>query len=271
MKNIHVIPTDKPSRLLYFGTSKELTLHVNPVTFRVFERSTQNIYITSDEDPKNKDYYWDENKLKVKRYFESRESFPSLLHRFKVILTTDPTLIADGVQSIDDAFLEWFVKNPNCESVEVKEEDYSQKCRECGEYVKRGYICNRGCFMKSGNFIPTNKNIKYKIIIPQEEPKTNLDRLPFPELVKEFAEYYENVPLVEKPKQETFEEAAEKYAESKSSNFTFRTTHIRDFKAGAKWQAERMYIEVFEWLATKDYLSDKVDIIQKEFEQFKKK
>ena len=42
-------------------------------------------------------------------------------------------------------------------------------------------------------------------------------------------------------KQETLEEAAEKYAEGKSSNPTFRNTHIRDFKAGADWQAERMY------------------------------
>jgi hypothetical protein len=44
-------------------------------------------------------------------------------------------------------------------------------------------------------------------------------------------------------KQETLEESAEKYAEGKSSNFSFRNTHIRDFKAGAKWQSERMYSE----------------------------
>jgi hypothetical protein len=71
--------------------------------------------------------------------------------------------------------------------------------------------------------------MRYKIIIPKEEPKctckehdpyccqvhgtcptcvkqeelkTNLERLPFLELIKEFAEYYKKVPLVEKPKQE---------------------------------------------------------------------
>jgi hypothetical protein len=37
----------------------------------------------------------------------------------KIILTTDQDLIADGVQAIDDTFLEWFVKNPSCEKVEV--------------------------------------------------------------------------------------------------------------------------------------------------------
>jgi hypothetical protein len=42
---------------------------------------------------------------------------------------------------------------------------------------------------------------------------------------------------------ETIDEAAERYAEGKSSNFTFRTTHIRDFSAGAKWQAKTMYSE----------------------------
>jgi hypothetical protein len=36
----------------------------------------------------------------------------------KIILTTDQDLIKDGVQAIDDEFLEWFVKNPSCEEVE---------------------------------------------------------------------------------------------------------------------------------------------------------
>lgn len=42
---------------------------------------------------------------------------------------------------------------------------------------------------------------------------------------------------------ETLEEAAEKYAEGKSSSSVFREAHIKDFMAGAKWQAERMYSE----------------------------
>jgi hypothetical protein len=39
-------------------------------------------------------------------------------------------------------------------------------------------------------------------------------------------------------KQLELEEAAEKYADSKSSNF--KNTHIRDFIAGAKWMQEQM-------------------------------
>jgi len=75
--------------------------------------------------------------------------------------------------------------------------------------------------------------------------------------------------------QETLEEAAEKYAESKSSNF--RNTHIRDFKEGAKFQAERMYSEedmaesfVACWKSNVPHgIECKVSFIEW-FEQFKK-
>jgi len=38
----------------------------------------------------------------------------------KIILTTDQELTKDGVWGIEDGFLEWFVKNPTCEYVELK-------------------------------------------------------------------------------------------------------------------------------------------------------
>ena len=68
---------------------------------------------------------------------------------FKIILTTNKLLIKDGVQAIDNEFLEWFVKNPSCEEVEVKMNQ--------GRYFDYG-----------GNVHITNA---YKIIIPKEEPK----------------------------------------------------------------------------------------------------
>jgi hypothetical protein len=40
----------------------------------------------------------------------------------RIILTTAPKLIEDGIQAIDGEFLEWFAKNPSCD--EVKIEDY---------------------------------------------------------------------------------------------------------------------------------------------------
>ncbi len=70
----------------------------------------------------------------------------------KIILTTDQDLIKDGVQAIDDDFLEWFVKNPSCEEVEVEDFPMTEKYNSKGEYVHRSYWI-------------------YKIIIPKEEPK----------------------------------------------------------------------------------------------------
>jgi hypothetical protein len=72
---------------------------------------------------------------------------------------------------------------------------------------------------------------------------------------------------------ETIEEASEKYAESKSSNFI--NTHIRDFKEGAKWQAERMYSEEdVETIAKDAYAMGRnnilIEVFNKWFEQFKK-
>ena len=189
-KNIHLIPTVKPSKLAIKDSNNKLEVsEKNTLFVNGFGFTPQNIYITNDEEIKEGDWvYCTERKLfgkvieiqlaKFKSdtsmlYFEinNEEIWCKLFNCKKIILTTDQELISDGVQAIDDEFLEWFVKNPSCEGVEVEEEDYSQKCRECGETVKRGYNCKKECFMKSGNFIPTDKNIKYKIIIPKEEPK----------------------------------------------------------------------------------------------------
>ena len=164
MKNIHLIPTDKPSRLLYFGTSKELTLQVNLATFRTFERSTQHIYITSDEETKEGDYFlYDETEIRYKTngteyhgrdlcHISGNRRYPVNKSK-KIILTTDQDLINNGVQEIDNEFLEWFVKNPSCEEVEVE----------------RGYLHLTG-WVKSEEEAPKNL-IRYKIIIPKEEPK----------------------------------------------------------------------------------------------------
>ncbi len=127
MKNIHIIPTDKPSRLLYFGTSKELTLQINLATFRVFERSPQNIYITNSEEI-NKDTKpcwcintikntWDDDLI----YYQGSMPQYHYIGFKKTILTTDPELIKNGVQEVPEYFLKWFIvgKNP-IEYVEIK-------------------------------------------------------------------------------------------------------------------------------------------------------
>ena len=131
MKNVHLIKTDKPSRLFYNVGGALL--------FRHYENHNGvNIYITSDEEIKDVDYrlniqrdYFKKSDKEGLDYYNKRNDVFK-----KIILTTDQDLIKDGVQPIDDEFLEWFVKNPSCEEVEVQDwVDY------------------------------------YKIFIPQEKPK----------------------------------------------------------------------------------------------------
>ena len=144
MKNIHLIPTEKPSRLYILNSIKKLyytNYNLNQIKFTV----NQNIYITSDEEIKEGDWCIDEKENIVKA---DKDFIFNCSHEFnefwkKIILTTDQDLIKDGVQSIDDEFLEWFVKNPSCESIEV------EKVSVMNDRFKLGY----------------------KIIIPKEEPK----------------------------------------------------------------------------------------------------
>lgn len=115
MKNIHVIKTDKPSRLQLFEGIEGNEFELAPKGY-YFNKGIQ-IYITSDEEnPKARE--WSLYQEKIHKCIEDiiGDEFK------KIILTTDEELIKDGIQSIDDEFLEWFVNNPECEDIEVKTE-----------------------------------------------------------------------------------------------------------------------------------------------------
>jgi hypothetical protein len=236
MKNIHVIPTDKPSRLgnvhgkLFFFKDGKWD---NTENWRC-----KNIYITSNEEIKEGDFsFYPPFGVGVNIvidgelcfHIESKNGKGSFTQRTyqtfdknkRIILTTDQDLINDGVQAIDDEFLEWFVKNPSCEIVPI---------------------------------ITT-------IVQDEAEYKTNIG----------FESWRK-----EEPKQETLEEAAEKYHNKISKK---RNTQLgvpsEDFIAGAKWQAKRMYndAEVLRIVTScKEYLSFGDEFDEKEwFEQHKKK
>jgi hypothetical protein len=120
MKNVHLLPTDKPSRLGYL-TRKGKEVFNNLVLFEkpmpiILDSENQNIYITSDEEIKDS---WvlnpHTNEVHFLKGFYGIQPVTK-----KIILTTDQDLIDEGVQPIDDEFLEWFVKNTSCGSVEVK-------------------------------------------------------------------------------------------------------------------------------------------------------
>jgi ABC-type oligopeptide transport system substrate-binding subunit len=143
MKNLHILPTDKPSRV-FITKSEGLGFDNQILENTELNCQNKNIYITSDEEIKQ-DWFIS---------FNDDESFMDIIKNYavenfndyadedwvseceKIILTTDQDLIKDGVQAIDDEFLEWFVNNPSCEYVDI------------------------------------NRDWGYpKIIIPQEEPK----------------------------------------------------------------------------------------------------
>jgi hypothetical protein len=156
MKNVHLLPTEKPSRLGYLTKKgkevfKDLRLFDKPMP-NILDSENQHIYITSDEEIKVGDWYFiTESISKCESKYEANDLTDICK---KIILTTDQELIADGIQAIDDEFLEWFVKNPKCESIEVK---HFGTC--CGnQSITQCINCEK-------------YNPIYKIIIPQEEPK----------------------------------------------------------------------------------------------------
>jgi hypothetical protein len=126
MKNIHVLLTDKPSRLWVNNLRRRLELDKDVL---IGSNTAQHIYITNDEEIKKGD--WSLHKdgkgiiCEVNLIFENGDLLLNNATRIKplefkkIILTTDQDLIKDGVQAIDNEFLEWFVKNPSCEEVEV--------------------------------------------------------------------------------------------------------------------------------------------------------
>jgi hypothetical protein len=141
MKNLFLIPTDKPSKLHLIEDTLTITSdYKNSVC-----DGEVNIYITSDEEIKEGVNQWYLDKFLNKPRNSSGSQYGE--KQDVIILTTDQDLIKDGVQAIDDEFLEWFVKNPSCEEVEVEQEKAI------------GYVGDRQRTFYG----------KYKIIIPKEE------------------------------------------------------------------------------------------------------
>lgn len=158
MKNIHILPTDKPSRL-YTNRYGEYKLHADLYTMPLDSiGSNQNIYIISDEEIKDGDWMIRDNEQPIKVTKDFFWDFG--VRYYKIILTTDGDLINDGIQAIDDAFLEWFVKNPSCEEVEVELQIKSVQLPQ--------KQLSENSYDLSFRWIDVTY---YKIIIPNEEPK----------------------------------------------------------------------------------------------------
>ncbi len=200
MKNIHILPTEKPSRLYYNGTSYKDPNSTMAMDWFISSAGykPQNIYITSEEEIKEGDYYItildneifkaDSSTIRIMNDANKSSDTTYKNTHFKIILTDNQDLIKDGVQAINDEFLEWFVKNPSCKEVETLKVWWS------------------------------NNTYSYDIIVPKEEQTS-------------CACGANTSCQCEEPKQETLDEAAESYT------IDFATWSA--FKLGAKWQSER--------------------------------
>jgi hypothetical protein len=299
MKNIHLIPTDKPTGIF----ESKNGLHFSIIEkIRYGEFKGFHIYITSDEEIKGGDWFVQVNTKKIIKHHPKNglliqpQSFDK-----KIILTTDPDLIKDDVQAIDDEFLEWFVKNPSCDTINIDSIPNSNWGFDLEEPM----------------------NLGYKIIIPQEEPnpckdivindKATIDvlfhnkHIRFENLTSEQAgyllqvsEFYQLsgtrisavVPQEKQikcycghtitcdcePLQETIEEAATKLLYEKYPYHPPQDSEYwKDmFLEGTNWQKERMYSEEEVEVIAKDaYAMGRnnilIGVFNKWFEQFKKK
>jgi hypothetical protein len=263
MKNIHVLPKNIFNQLGVDHYGK------TPTQIKIAEfLINKNIYITSDEEIKEGDWCYD----KVLNLIFQTDNHTDFKYAnqtdnvLKIILTTDQDLIKDGVQAIDDEFLEWFVKNPSCEWVEVVKEMYMP---QLNGKISDGKITHELSLNPSDNTLPF-----YKIIIPQEEPKQEIDMSKY---ISGIDPYDTQATLEEVAKSEAFEFSVDykpwetdlDYREYAEYGFE------KGFIEGTKHQAERMYseeIELINWLqqsltAKKFYSTDAEDLI----EQFKRK
>ena len=143
MKNIHTLPTNKPSRL---QKNKHNKLFLSEENKSYSDCIIQNIHITNDEEIKEGDYGILGKEVLSYHQMHKKWGMPQ---GKKIILTTDADLVKDGVQAIPDEFLEWFVKNPSCEYVKVTEhldagfsygykiiipkEETKQQCKDCND------------------------------------------------------------------------------------------------------------------------------------------
>jgi hypothetical protein len=241
MKNVHVLSTDKPSRLYQKENRFKLDTHPG-IDCYISSASYKpvNIYITCDEEIKEGDLFyiktpnihggnivtkclgfgkdcWSEHILTDTT--DERGYHPS--HCKKIILTTNQDLINDGVQPIEDDFLEWFVKNPSCEFVDT-------------------FIDAMGCTIEHCN---ANPCINYKIIIPTIQKFIEKHGITEQQLIDGYKQgldlIFENASKIDK--QETLEEAAILNCQSITHPYWDREKLM--FIKGAKWQAERMYSE----------------------------
>jgi len=240
MKNIHLLKTDKPSRLFIIDKSKMFKSEAPYLSFstvggRVHKvegselYQPQNMYITSDEDIKEP--CWCVNTIKntwTKDIIYYQGAMPA--YHFvgfkKIVLTTDEDLIKDGIQKIEDEFLEWFVKNSDCEFVDV------EKMLQTRHGIDWYDLPNQ----KEGREVDGIYRITYKLNIPKKDEWISpMQKFKKKNIIDTWLEKNGNPEI-------------EKQVELQAASLLFtrlpKVSTVRDgFVEGATWMAERTYSE----------------------------
>ena len=245
MKNIHILPTDKPSRLIQAEDDELMLLNE-------FYENTYNInkhiYITSDEEIKEGDYYLDFTSDGIKvNHFKTKDDWVlvGICDSKKIIMTTDQDLIKDGVQAIDDEFLEWFVNNTNCESVEVVDlwKEGKPSVHDSYQIIIPKEQPKQGSIVESAKQVVSNQ-LQQIEELRQLTPEQHVEHIN--NNIEEFYEAVDSFRKKEEPKQETLEDQLDDAAREQKIG---RDTELEkmfaylDFTQGAKWMQERMYSE----------------------------
>ena len=244
MKNIHLIPTNKPSRLmlrhgkLFFFKDDDSVPKGTP--------KNQNIYITSDEEIKEGDWIFD---IVTKRIEIAKFNHNDLKRDWKkIVMTNDLELIEDGIQQIGDNFFEWLVLNPYCKEVEI------------------------GKTNKLLDVYEDEWETKYHIYNIHEEPKKNFycgDEVDYGE---QCGFQCEN--CVDKNGVDYGYLPKEDLGYTTKIGIKVVDGMVRPLMVPKKYFGEVEHIHyssVFDWLSKKDYLSDSREIIEKEFKEYLKK
>ena len=248
MKNIHIIPTDKPSRLVQ---AKNLYFYKDGIEKEFIDEDEKllNIYITSNEEIKEGDYF-----LSCENTIEKYKgaTIPIYLDK-KIILTTDELYIHNDlipkeynpfpqyIQKIDDDFLQWFVKNPSCEEVNVES----------------NYRVKSGTIQEHKNGVAGYEYHEYKIIIPKEEPEQHI------ELINDNIEEFDKA--IKLFKQETLEE------EARDAYNTSQERSYSEEEVLAMLSEVRKGSMVISKNTNRTYWEFDIKSEKKWFEQFKKK
>jgi hypothetical protein len=251
MRNIFLLPTEKPSRLGYLTKKgkevfKDLRLFDIPMP-NILDSENQHIYITSTEEPKEGDWGFDGFHIfkclkpfianettsgkNIPCFYIDYDGMSNVFHETsyikKIVLTTDQDLIKDGVQGISDEFLQWFITNPSCEYVELVSE---LKCFDKND------LCVSVCV-----FDTDYTKMVYYLYTPKHEPK-----------------------------QETLEESAKSiYPDNgyKDELYCDMGEYNRElFIKGAEWQAERIINFLNEEITERrDYSASKMCEVIRDF------